>query len=146
MDYTNISTLLKWAEQPDSQAGLFLQPEELAAVDTALGSLAAVQQSVTTVTGERDAHAVTIGALQAQINTLTGEKQSLTGERDALQVKVEALGKKSSGNGSVTKPAATPATETDVPFHATETPWNIAADKAVAMHKAKAAAKGQDED
>ena len=99
-----IATLLGWEEVPSTAPeGLFLQPEELATVGSALEKLATAEASI-----EKLATAnVTIDGLNTQVETLNGTVGTMTTAAteaktkiEGLEAQVKELGKKSSGSGS----------------------------------------------
>lgn len=93
----NIQTTLGWAELPcNTDEGLFLQPEEVTAIDTALASVNAAEQTAADLTTANE----TIAAHVATINTLTQQKATAEGKVTSLEAEVAKLGKESSGKGS----------------------------------------------
>src|SRR5438552_1310384 len=90
--YNNIASVLGWEQSPDTEEGIFPQPEEAAAIDAALGV-------------EDNTEALT--AAQGQVNELTNQ---LAAANDSLATansritELEAenarLGQESSGKGT----------------------------------------------
>lgn len=131
MKHNNIAKTLGWAETPDNTEGLFLQPEEALAVDTALANVvtaAATATALETANGTIQTHEATIKTLGEKANA---DALTITG----LQDEVKKLGKESSGPGTTLKVAkgAETSEETVAPggkikFDSAEHPANRFAD------------------
>jgi len=104
MKHTNIASTLGWAEVPDNTEGLFLQPEELSAVDTALGSVSAI-------TTERDTAVSELATANARISTLESEAVTAQTTITGLENKVAELGEKPSGTGTALAASAEESAE-----------------------------------
>ena len=99
MKYTRIAAALGWEETPDNQEGLFLQPEEAATLDAALGNdnaeaLATANETITTLNGE-------ISNLKTAATAAAENETRLNNRIAELEAENAELGKESSGNGTV---------------------------------------------
>lgn len=102
MKHTNIAATLGWATTEDLNEGLFLQPEEAAAIDAALEHVGAGKNAV----AELETVNNTIATHEATIQTLTEQATANQATITGLQADVARLGAGASGSGSVLKPAA----------------------------------------
>jgi phage shock protein A len=115
MKYNHIAGALKWAETPDSQEGLFLQPEEASSIDAALGANTQAVKDLTdtaaTLAGET---ATKITALQDEV---AAAKTSATEASDKLaaantritELEGEVATLQAEDGKEETKPEATPS-------------------------------------
>lgn len=101
MKYTHIAAALGWTETPDNQDGLFLQPEEAASIDAAIGANATAAADLVTANE-------TIATLNSEVTRLTDAAtaaetttQTLNDRITALESENKELGKKPSGSGTV---------------------------------------------
>lgn len=90
MKHTHIAAALGWSETPDNQEGLFLQPEEAATIDAALGKnadntkaaedLAAANERIKTLESEAATAKTTADTQAARITELEAENEKLGAE------------------------------------------------------------------
>jgi chromosome segregation ATPase len=93
--YTNIAKTLGWEEVPEStDEGLFLQPEEAAAIDTALGKeVEDKTEEVNKLTGE-------LATANQSLKDKETELTTATDRITALEAENKKLGGQSSGTGT----------------------------------------------
>lgn len=93
--YTAIAAVLGWTEFEPQEDGLFLQPEEATAIDTALANATAVQTQL-------DVANTSVTSLQEQIAKMHSAEsvKTLNDRITALEAENKELGKKSSGTGT----------------------------------------------
>lgn len=120
MKYNNIATTLGWAEVPETEEGLFLQPEELTAVDKALApkedktaELTAentrLQTELTAMTSGQAETQRQLDASNARITTLEAENKKLGGQSSGTGTTVtttedETVKEKTNGKVSLNDP------------------------------------------
>jgi uncharacterized protein YccT (UPF0319 family) len=87
MKYKNISSTLGWAEEPQTEEGLFLQPEEAAKIESTLEAAAAnlvelslKSETITELQTSIDSKEEQIKLKDAKIAKLEGEVSKLSGE------------------------------------------------------------------
>ena len=96
MKYTHIAAALGWEETPDTQEGLFLQPEEAAAIDKVIGNNASNEKAAEELATAKE----TIIRLEGEA-TATAEKTTALNNRiTELEAENKTLGAQSSGNGT----------------------------------------------
>lgn len=102
MKYQNIATALGWAETPDTEEGIFLQPEEAAAIDAAL-----VTDGEDKTAEKLEEANAKVTELTAQLNDSNDKLAKKKAKHDAAKLRIaqleaenKELGGQSSGSGT----------------------------------------------
>lgn len=96
MKHTNIAAALAWDETPDNQEGLFLQPEEAATIDAALGKKAENEKAAEDLVAAN----ATIAQLKGEITIATTAAVADKNRIAELEAENKKLGSQSSGTGT----------------------------------------------
>lgn len=137
MKHPQIATALGWTEEPSTEEGLFLQPEEATTIDTALATGETAAQDLVVANETIAANNVTLGEMTTAAKTASEAATVQTNRISELEATVARLNGETSGAAGSKIPAGgadTPPKEATVTtglprFDDPNHPANIAAAK-----------------